>query len=103
MYVHQWGCRQACWDGTPSKRPTFTQLTDQLTIEVKRLEQSTPKGNDASAFGGRFVHANTDRKQASDPHLDLIRVPYCLYGVKHIDLASLAPVPGRGDPKPAGC
>ena len=26
---------------------------------------------------------------ASDPHLDLIRAPYLLYGVKYIDLVSL--------------
>ena len=27
--------------------------------------------------------------QASDPHLDLSRAPYVLYGVKYIDLVSL--------------
>ena len=31
--------------------------------------------------------ANTD----GDSHLDLIRVPYCLYGVKYIGLVPLAP------------
>ena len=31
---------------------------------------------------------------ASGPHLDLGRAPYVLYGVKYIDLVSLAPFPG---------
>ena len=31
---------------------------------------------------------------ARDPHLDLIRAPYVLYGVKFIDPVSLAPFPG---------
>ena len=42
---------------------------------------------------------------ASDSHLDLDRAPYLLYGVKYIDLVSLAPVSGRlakVEPRPAG-
>ena len=31
----------------------------------------------------------TIQSKASDPHLDLTRAPYCLYGVKYIDLVSL--------------
>ena len=33
---------------------------------------------------------------ASDSHLDLGRAPYVLYGVKYIDLVSLALPAGRG-------
>ena len=33
--------------------------------------------------------------QASGSHLDLSRAPYVLYGVEHIDLVSLAWVPGQ--------
>ena len=34
-------------------------------------------------------------RQASGSHLDLDRAPYVLYGVKYIDLVSLAPVSGQ--------
>ena len=33
-------------------------------------------------------------QEASDSHLDLSRAPYVLYGVKYIDLVSLALPPG---------
>ena len=42
--------------------------------------------------------APTLQLQASGSHLDLNRVPYCLYGVKYIDPVSLAPVSGRRPP-----
>ena len=43
-----WSCpflysiMQKCWDGTPSKRPTFAQLVNQLSVEMKRLEALPP-------------------------------------------------------------
>jgi hypothetical protein len=35
--------------------------------------------------------------QVSGPHLDLIRVPYVLYGMKYIDTGSLATSPGASN------
>ena len=37
---------------------------------------------------------------ASDANLDLSRAPYVLYGVKYIDLVSLAPFPSPTRPTP---
>ena len=48
------------------------------------------------AFQDMFTKVTTaPGATASDPHLDLSRAPYVLYGVTYIDLVSLAPVSGQ--------
>ena len=46
-------------------------------------------------FTGLAVHRAAGRVKARDSHLDLIRAPYVLYGVKYIDLVSLALFSGK--------
>ena len=50
----------------------------------------------AAITGGRSSDAwtlsFTTKTTASDSYLDLDRAPYVLYGVKYIDLVSLAPL-----------
>ena len=40
--------------------------------------------------GGQVGRMPGESEQASGPHLDLDHAPYALYGVKYIDLVSLA-------------
>ena len=60
----------------------WKKLRVQRDYEAKERKQHRRKRNSAALV--------------SDSHLDLIRAPYCyvLYGVKYIDLVSLAPFPG---------
>ena len=44
--------------------------------------------------GRLLTRRRSSKRKASDSHLDLVRAPYVLYGVKYIDLVPLAPSPG---------
>ena len=48
------------------------------------------------AAGSGASESQAIRQRASDSHLDLSRAPYVFYGVKYIDLVSLAPFSGAG-------
>ena len=43
---------------------------------------------------GQSITQEPEKNKHCTPLLDLIRAPYVLYGVKHIDLVSLAPFAG---------
>ena len=93
-----------------STLPQFTDITNQITRspgtwktwfdDAEPEEITLPDGYDSvlDTFRKLLLIRSwcPDRTlaQARDPHLDLLRAPYVLYGVKYIDLVSLAPVSG---------
>ena len=69
-------------------RPAATAEAALVEDAMQLLEASW------SSLSGKNANANR-ALEASGAHLDLSRTPYALYGVKYIDLVSLAHVSGR--------
>ena len=73
----------------------------QFECSAEKLQEGLSSGVDLSLASTYDVGSYSRFNRvglfggASGPHLDLDRAPYVLYGVKYIDLVSLAPFPGR--------
>ena len=90
-------------DGAPEPltllRTNLPYITLSLTIcSFKRVTWGL---HGANAGIGPVIMGFAGRRDAPAPAIDLEHAPYGLYGVKYIDLVSLAPFSGRHAPAPA--
>ena len=105
-----WSQHLGCWGQNTSRIQNkgvyatlcFQSLDRTARIAIKQGQSAMDVSNRLNKEYMEMVDAEREQSQASDSHLDLDRAPYVLYGVKYIDLVSLAPFPGhRADTGPA--